>query len=103
MRFPKCPIHRVELEHTPQGWRCPVGRFYWRVRRGRVSSRPTWETGATGAEEELSETREFIKYLENLEKKTGDESLLRLYQSASPEQRRAMMDQWREFKSEGVA
>lgn len=66
MELPKCPIHRVELEHTPQGWHCPVGGFYWRVRRGKVSSRPMWGLPKVEGEEEYDESihEAFMSYLQ---------------------------------------
>lgn len=41
MQRPQCPLCEVELEHTPQGWRCPTCTFFYQVTRG-VAGRPMW-------------------------------------------------------------
>ncbi|MBA7593138.1 hypothetical protein ES703_00055 [subsurface metagenome] len=36
MKSPECTICHTPLEHTPQGWKCPVDGFYFNVKRGKA-------------------------------------------------------------------
>lgn len=38
MKSPECTICGTPLEHTPQGWKCPVDGFYFNVKRGKAGS-----------------------------------------------------------------
>lgn len=40
-KWPKCTVCGSELEHTPEGWKCPVDGLYFNVERGEAGH-PMW-------------------------------------------------------------